>query len=434
MATATNLGTGGSALDAQYGSSGSSNTNEPLLLAHTGENYLYVPGANDNHGSTPSTAALTITGDIECVARVALDDWSPTTTAGILSKESGGTNRSWVFRVNTNGAMQITWFTAGTTASSAAAISNANLSSTADGTALWLRWRLDVDNGASGRDATFWWAADQATEPTSWTQLGTTVTTTGTTSIFGGTADVQIGGSTNAGLPTSGKLYRVILRNGIAGTTVLDADFTTGITSGSQTSFTESSSNAATVTINRSSSGRKSAAVVRPVWLLGTDDFFEVADNSLLDFANADDWTAVVVGNAWGTTTDDTLIAKKAGTTSASTGWVLDMGTANVTQVRIADGTTQNTATAGTRTSGARAQWALVKSGSTLTGYLGSTAGTPVTVTAAGTFANAEVMRIGRLSGAGTNYADVQIIAVMVFRRALSASELAAIAAYYGVS
>jgi hypothetical protein len=34
------------------------------------------------------------------------------------------------------------------------------------------------------------------------------------------------------------------------------------------------SSNVATVTINRSTSGRKSVAVVRPVWLLGTDDYF----------------------------------------------------------------------------------------------------------------------------------------------------------------
>jgi hypothetical protein len=60
----------------------------------------------------------------------------------------------------------------------------------------------------------------------------------------------------------------------------------------------------------------------------------------------------------------------------------------------------------------------------------GTTAsGTGVTAT----LANSEVMRIGRLSGAGTSYADMELLAAMVFRRALSAAELSAIAAYYGV-
>jgi hypothetical protein len=245
---------------------------------------------------------------------------------------------------------------------------------------------------------------------------------------------LQLGGQ-NSGLAVnlSGKLYYVQILNGIGGTVVLDADFTTGITSGGQTSFVESSSNAATVTINRSTSGRKAVAVVRPVWLLGTDDYFEVADNDLLDFTNTEDLSAVAIVRAWGTTADDTLIAKKAGTTSASAGWMLDMGTSSVTQARISDGTTQHAPTAGTRTAGALSLLAAVKSGSTITSYLGSTAGTPVTITATGTYANSEVMRIGRLSGAGTSYADVELLAAMVFRRALSATELAAIATYYGV-
>ena len=49
------------------------------------------------------------------------------------------------------------------------------------------------------------------------------------------------------------------------------------------------------------------------------------------------------------------------------------------------------------------------------------------------TLSNTEVLRVGRLSGAGTEYADVEIIAVAVFRSALTSTELGQIATYYGV-
>ncbi len=433
MATAPNLGTGGSVLDAQFGSSSTSNTNEPLALAHTGTNYLYLPGVSGNYASVPDSAALDITGDIDIRVRVALDDWTPSAAQVLLSKwlTSSGAQRSYALFVTSGGVLQLDTSADGTAVVSTAATVATGFT---DGTAYWVRVTLDVDNGSGSRVGTFSYALDSATEPTSWTAIGATVTTAGTTSLFASTSPLEIGGL-NGGtlLVPAGKFYRAIVRNGIGGTVVLDADFTSGITSGGQTSFVESSSNAATVTINRSTSGRKAVAVVRNVWLLGTDDYFEVADNDLLDFTNTEDLSAVAIVRAWGTTADDTLIAKKAGTTSASAGWMLDMGTSSVTQARISDGTTQHAPTAGTRTAGALSLLAAVKSGSTITSYLGSTAGTPVTITATGTYANSEVMRIGRLSGAGTNYADMELLAAMVFRRALSAAELAAIATYYGI-
>ncbi len=432
MATAPNLGTGGSVLDAQFGSSSTSNTNEPLALAHTDTNYLYLPGVSGNYASIPDSAALDITGDIDIRVRVALDDWTPSTGNTLVNKANGAANDfAYYLEVGSTGALRFRYSADGTTRLDRLSTASVPF---ADGSIGWVRVTLDVDNGAGSNVVSFFTAADSSTMPSSWTALGTAVTTAGTTSIFASGQPLQLGGQ-NSGLAVnlSGKLYYVQILNGIGGTVVLDADFTTGITSGGQTSFVESSSNAATVTINRSTSGRKAVAVVRPVWLLGTDDYFEVADNDLLDFTNTEDLSAVAIVRAWGTTADDTLIAKKAGTTSASAGWMLDMGTSSVTQARISDGTTQHAPTAGTRTAGALSLLAAVKSGSTITSYLGSTAGTPVTITATGTYANSEVMRIGRLSGAGTSYADVELLAAMVFRRALSATELAAIATYYGV-
>ena len=77
MAIAPNLGTGGSVLDAQFGSSSSSNTNEPLALAHTGENYLYLPGVSGNNATVPDSAALDLTTEADIQVRIAFDDWTP---------------------------------------------------------------------------------------------------------------------------------------------------------------------------------------------------------------------------------------------------------------------------------------------------------------------------------------------------------------------
>jgi len=63
--------------------------------------------------------------------------------------------------------------------------------------------------------------------------------------------------------------------------------------------------------------------------------------------------------------------------------------------------------------------------------YLNGTAGTEVTDTTTGSLSNAEVLRIARLAGAGTEYADMELLAVAVFRRVLSAAEISAITAYY---
>ena len=51
-----------------------------------------------------------------------------------------------------------------------------------------------------------------------------------------------------------------------------------------------------------------------------------------------------------------------------------------------------------------------------------------------GTLVNTSVMRIGADGGAGGQYQDFELLAVAVFRRALSATEIAAINTYYGTA
>lgn len=116
-----------------------------------------------------------------------------------------------------------------------------------NGQALWLRVTWDQTNG-SVSTATFYTAPDSESVPSSWTQLGAAQTDPDVTGIADTTAQLELGGSTLSDLGLAGTLYRVIIKNGIDGTTVFDADF--GGKKG-KWSFTESSSNAATVDVVR---------------------------------------------------------------------------------------------------------------------------------------------------------------------------------------
>jgi len=87
-----------------------------------------------------------------------------------------------------------------------------------------VRVTFDVDNGASGRTATFYTAPTIAG---SWTQLGSPVTTTPATVIWAGTDPVEIGShDAGTGNLLAGLVYAVEIRNGIGGPVVAHADFT----------------------------------------------------------------------------------------------------------------------------------------------------------------------------------------------------------------
>ena len=321
-----NLGSSGATLNAT--------NNGATRLPHDGTNYVYLPGVNGNYLSTPDAAALDITGDIDLRAKVALDDWTPAAEGYLLSKWSSG-QQSYILAVTTGGNLRLYWTTNGST--NIYRTSTVALGLT-DGAVKWVRATLDVDNGASGHDAKFWTSDDGS----SWTQLGTTVTTAGTTSIWSGSAPAEVGtisgGSSSTGGP--GKYYRAQIYSGIGGTLVLDVD-TSVVTSGAATSFQSVDSSPKTVTVNRATSGKKACAVTASCWLLGTDDYIEVPDNANLDFAASDSFTVIAVHRAWATFgTNDVLVAKKANTTATTQGWSLTAGssTAAQGQGQIGDG------------------------------------------------------------------------------------------------
>jgi hypothetical protein len=202
---------------------------------------LSVNGATSgNTATTPDAAALDITGDFEFVARLAPTDWSPATAQTVLGKRQTAGQYSYGVQMNTSGGISLSYSTDGTavvTAFSSVAVPFS------DGQAGWIRVTRNQTTG----DVIFYTAADSSSEPGSWTQLGTTKTTT-PSGIYSSNSQVEIG-SWVAGSAGNfiGNIYQVILRNAIGGTPVFNANFTTA--SADALAFTESSTNAATVTI-----------------------------------------------------------------------------------------------------------------------------------------------------------------------------------------
>ncbi len=419
----------GNGHDAQLGSTAGADTNDPLFLPHTGTQYLDLPGATGNYASTPDAAALDITGDIDLRAAVALTDWTPAgARRDVLYKHTATTGYS--ITITPGGILRLRWGDG----TALVLVDSTVAPSVTDGALLLIRATLDVDNGASGRDITFYTKTSTPTNThadllvnTGWTQLGSVVTGAGTTSIVNSTAALTIGVGFGSG--ADGKFYAVTILDGINGTVVFDADFTdrSALTEPFAT-FTEKSSNAATVTINRSATGRKSAVVDRPMFLLGTDDYFEVADHANLDFAGNESLTVVGVFRTYDKTpaANMVLVAKKDDLTTAA-GYALYNDTTGVVRALIADGALDDEDDAPAITDGQMFKLAGVRdvAGDDVEGFTdGVGSGTPVTDSTTATLANALPLRIGATSGTAASFFDGEFMGAAIFREALSDAEI----------
>lgn len=197
---------------------------------------------------TADSTALSITGDMEVVMRIAWHDWTPqNATRYMFSKRlETGNQRSWMFELESLGNLAIRYSVDGI---NEIRQNTSVVPPFVDNTTYWIKATIDVDNGAGGHDVAFYYAEDSVNEPTVWTKLGVTRTTAGTITILDSTAPVQVNGwrGDPTGSSVSGRIYRAIIKNGIGGTIVYDANFAN--LADDTVTFTESSSNAATVNI-----------------------------------------------------------------------------------------------------------------------------------------------------------------------------------------
>lgn len=116
-----------------------------------------------------------------------LTDYTPGSACTLVSKGTAtGNQRAWIFRVRTDGKLELQWSTAGTSYNITATSSTA--SSVTDNTDTWFRATLVSNTNP--------WSVvfEKSTNGTSWTAIGTTVTGAGPQTIFTSTANLYVGG------------------------------------------------------------------------------------------------------------------------------------------------------------------------------------------------------------------------------------------------
>jgi hypothetical protein len=203
----------------------------------------------NNAATTPDSAALDITGDIDIKVFALANDWTPATQDRAMVSKYEVRQFSDYMQLNTNGTLRFGWSPTGL--DGAIILVNSTVATgVTDGDTKWVRATLDVNDGAGNHVIKFYTSDDG----TVWTQLGTTITTAGTTSIGNSTAHLVIGQRRlTGGGEWDGKIFRVIIQGAfdtVDNTTsvAFDADF--AAQTADALAFTESSTNAAPVTIN----------------------------------------------------------------------------------------------------------------------------------------------------------------------------------------
>ena len=191
--------------------------------------YLYLTGTSGTSAHIPSNATgfanLNFTGGFEVVMRLnPMHGWRQRFTKALWSHYNPATNqrRHRLFLL-TSGILRLTLSANGLTATD----HDSTVAIPDNATARWIRVVYDPTNTR----VQFFYANDQATEPTSWTQLGANVTTAVASLFVASTENFYIGGNTNTynTSPTEqfkGEVYKFTLRE-LSGAVQLNADFTT---------------------------------------------------------------------------------------------------------------------------------------------------------------------------------------------------------------
>lgn len=238
---------------------------------------LFLPGTSGNLATAPSSSALNISGDIEFICKILPNKWVPSANQVVFSKYDAGTNqRGYQFSLLSTGAIRLTLSQAGTSAVDAT--SSSALVIPPNNTSLWIKstWRQ-----SDGR-VQFFTALDTGALPTTWSQLGTDQTLS-ITGIYASDQTLRIGGNSSSANMYTGKFFRLIIKNGINGTTVFDADFSKY--SPNTIYFSEDSTNTATVTVGITQGSNVARIIGRNVF--SKNGSIEVFENATMTTVSA---------------------------------------------------------------------------------------------------------------------------------------------------
>lgn len=169
----------------------------------------------DSSGAGAYWTAAQPTGDIDVAVWCKPTSWTSGAIQTFVSRYGNPGSRAFTFRINSTGLLILDWTTDGSTNQSSP-FSTAAVPFSA-GSAGWVRAQLDIDNGSGQHTIKYFTSANGTT----WTQLGSTITRSGTTSVFASTYRYEIGSRGGAVEPANGaRFYEVYVRNGIDGPTL----------------------------------------------------------------------------------------------------------------------------------------------------------------------------------------------------------------------
>lgn len=170
------------------------------------DDYVRFPGTAGNYLSYPSVTANRITGDIELVWHGSLDNWAAGTVRDLISKFNSGTNqRSYMLSLSAANQLSFFWSANGTASNSVFGNSVAGL---AAGSYKWLKVTFAVATGTA-----LFYTSDDGWQ---WTAAGAPAAF-GATSIFDGTALLQISGKGDDIEHFAGTCVYAAVKNGIGG-------------------------------------------------------------------------------------------------------------------------------------------------------------------------------------------------------------------------
>lgn len=229
----------------------------------TGPGGLVLTGASGSYASTPDTAALDITGDIDIRAVIAFPDYSTGGTPTIVGKYvSSGAQRSYWFRVSATGQLTFVFSPDGTnttTRNSDITLYDAGYS---DGELIAVR----VTRASATGNILFYTGNDPVLQPDAWEPMGGTVASPSGT-MFASTAPLEVGAvNVGTGDRATGTVVMAQVRSAINGTIVANPNFADNATG--TTSFADSTG--------------KTWTVSSPATILGNDQAWGSADTGQL--------------------------------------------------------------------------------------------------------------------------------------------------------
>lgn len=381
---------------------------DPIQLDHDGTDYFYFPGTTGNYLGVPDAAYLTPATSFRVEKKMRLGDWDSTTAVWTLwDNNNFGSGIGYNLQYNANGLIQL-FYGDGSSTQSALSSAAPAFADNADG---WIAAEILFDDGGGNHTITF----ETSTDGASWSTLGVVRTVAGeiTGGFDGDTPNIDV-----ANGAASRRIYctRVV----VDGTTVLDVNAADADEDSS--TFTEASSNAATVTINRSASGYKTAVVTQPVALFATDDYLTIADtDNFFDVGALDSVTWFTVLRAHDNNASQGLLSKSSAFNTQ--GWKSSLDGASAMQSRIRDGSSNDTNVSVSFTEGVlvAAGGRVDRATGTQHAFVGATFSVDDDASAVGDMSNSEPVRLGLLS---TSYAAMEVVAVAFTKQALTAQQI----------